>query len=60
MENFFRSIHMPTNLRELGVNPTDEEYKVMAEKCSITTKNHLGSVRVLKKEDMEAIYRAAY
>ena len=60
MENFFHSIHMPTNLRELGVNPTDEEYKVMAEKCSITTKNHLGSVRVLKKEDMEAIYRAAY
>ena len=60
MEDFFRSIHMPTNLRELGVDPTDEEYKLMAEKCSITAKNHLGSVRVLQREDMEAIFRAAY
>ena len=50
---------MPTNLRELGVDPTDEEYRIMAEKCSITAKNHLGSVRVLQKEDMEAIFRAA-
>ncbi|MBO6157819.1 MAG: iron-containing alcohol dehydrogenase [Firmicutes bacterium] len=60
MEDFFRSIHMPTNLRELGVEPTEEEYKELARKCAITAKNNLGSVRVLHEEDMEAIYRAAY
>lgn len=60
MEDFFRSIHMPTNLRELGVDPTEEEYKELARKCAITAKNNLGSVRALHEEDMEAIYRAAY
>ena len=60
MEDFFRSIHMPTNLRELGVNPTEEDYKTLARKCSITTKDNLGSVKKLHEADMEAIYRSAY
>ena len=59
MEDFFRSIHMPTSLRELGVDPTEEEYKLLAKNCAIATKNNLGSVRKLHEEDMEAIYRAA-
>ena len=59
MENFFRSIHMPTSLRELGVDPTEEEYKVLAHKCALSTGNNLGSIRKLHEEDMEAIYRAA-
>ena len=59
MEDFFRSIHMPTSLRELGVDPTDDEYRLLAENCALATNNSLGSVRKLHREDMEAIYRAA-
>ncbi len=59
MENFFRDIGMPTNMHELGVDPSPEQIEEMAEKCSITTKDHLGTVRVLHKEDMAAIYRMA-
>lgn len=58
MEQFFRDIKMPVNLRELGVNPTDEEYKLLAEKCFKTT-GPLGSMKKLMTEDMEKIYRAA-
>ena len=60
MEDFFRSIHMPTNLRELGVNPTDEEYKLLAEGCFKATNGGIGSILRLKLEDMEKIYRLAY
>ncbi|HWQ75274.1 MAG TPA: iron-containing alcohol dehydrogenase, partial [Syntrophomonas sp.] len=33
MENFYRSIHMPTSMKELGVEPTDAQIEAMAEKC---------------------------
>ena len=59
MEDFFRSIHMPTSLTELGVKPTEEEFKLLAKKCSITAKDNLGSVKKLHEADMEAIFRAA-
>ena len=59
MEDFFRSIHMPTSLLELGVDPTEEEYKLLAKNCAAATGNNLGSVRKLHEEDMEAIFRAA-
>ena len=52
MEDFFRSIHMPTNLRELGVNPTDEEYKILAEGCFKATNGGIGSILRLTFEDM--------
>ena len=51
---------MPTNLRELGVNPTDEEYKILAEVCFKATNGGIGSILRLKLEDMEKIYRLAY
>ena len=35
MKDFYRSIEMPTNLRELGVEPTEEEPKLMAKKCAV-------------------------
>lgn len=35
MEEFYRSIDMPTNLRELGVTATDEDLVLMAKKCAI-------------------------
>lgn len=60
MENFFRSIGMPTNLNELGVNPTEEQLLEMAEKCSFYGKRTVGVVRPLAGADMENIYRMAW
>ena len=59
VEDFYREIKMPTNLRELGVNATDEDLKVMAHKCAVGVGGGKGSARFLKEEDMLAIYEAA-
>ncbi len=59
MEDFYRSVGMPTSLAELGIEPTDAQIEEMAEKCSIAAGGTLGIVRKLKKEDMLAIYKAA-
>ena len=59
MEDFYRSIHMPTNLRELGLNVTDAQLQEMADKCSATANDNLGKVKVLHRDDMLAIYTAA-
>lgn len=58
MEDFYRSINMPTNLRELGVEPTEEELKLMAHKCAVGVGGQMGSARLLREEDMLNIYRA--
>ena len=59
VEDFFRRIHMPTNLRELGVNPTEEEYIDMAHKCAVGVGGAKGSAKLLKEDDMLAIYKAS-
>ena len=59
MEAFYRRIHMPTNLRELGVTPTEDELKEMAHKCAIGVGGAKGSARLLHESDMLAIYRAS-
>ena len=58
-EAFFRDIRMPTNLRELGINPTDEQIAELAHKCAVTTGDNLGSARLLHEADMKAIYEQA-
>lgn len=59
MEDFYRAIKMPTNLRELGVEPTEEQILELAEKCDIATRGNLGAVKHLSREDMANIYRMA-
>ena len=59
MEAFFREIKMPTNLRELGLTPSEEELKELAHKCSLNTGGHKGSAKVLYESDMLAIYEMA-
>ncbi len=59
MEDFYRSINMPTNLRELGIDPTDEDLKLMAHKCAVGVGGAMGSAKVLNEEDMLAIFRAS-
>ena len=59
MAAFFRSIGMPTNLKELGVSPTEEEFKLLAKNCAIAVGGKVGSAMPLHEADMEAIYRIA-
>ena len=59
LEQFFRSINMPTSLKELGLAPTEEQLKELAHKCSITTHDALGSAKVLHEADDLAIYKMA-
>lgn len=57
MEDFYREIKMPTNLRELGVNATDDDLMLMAHKCAVGVNGGKGSARFLKEEDMFEIYK---
>ena len=59
MEDFYRSINMPTNLRELGVEPTEEELRLMAHKCAVGVGGAKGSAKLLDEDAMLAIYRAS-
>lgn len=59
VEEFFRTIHMPTSMKELGIEPTEEEMKLLAHKCSIASGGKKGSAKVLEEEDMFAIYKMA-
>ncbi len=59
MEDFYRSIEMPVNLHELGVEPTEEELALMARKCAIGVGGAKGSAKVLDEAAMLAIYRAS-
>ena len=59
MEDFYRRIGMPTSLHELGIDPTEEQLRELAEKCSIASGGKKGSAKVLREADMLAIYRAA-
>ena len=59
MEDFYRSIHMPTSLTELGISPTEEQIERMAASCEQASGGANGCVVPLKKEDMAEIYRMA-
>ena len=59
MEDFFRSIGMPTNLKELGVEPSEDDIKLLAKNCAIATGGKIGSAKVLREEDMANIFRMA-
>ncbi len=58
-EDFFRELKMPTNLRELGVNPTEAELQELARKCAIAAGGGRGAAKFLREADMLAIYRMA-
>lgn len=59
MDDFFRAIGMPTNLRELGIEPTNEQIEEMVEKCTFFGTRTLGSVMVLGKKEIHDIYTKA-
>ena len=60
MERFYHAIGMPINIKELiGKDITDAEIKEMTRKCSRDYTSSCGCLKVLKAEDMEAIYKMA-
>lgn len=59
MEEFYREIKLPTSLTELGIHPTAEQVEMLADQCVASTRDNLGKVKHLAKEDMIAIYEAA-
>lgn len=59
MEEFYHSISMPVNIRELGVELTDAQIDELAEKCSFFGTRTVGQFRALAKEDMRRIYEMA-
>ena len=59
LEDFFRSIHMPTSVRELGVELTEAQILELAYKCSHMDKRTIGGIQKLTRSDMAEIYRMA-
>ena len=60
MEHFYRKIGMPTNLTELGVNPTYEQIQEMATSCENASNGKgIGSAKRLYLDDMAKIYEMA-
>ena len=60
MERFYHAIGMPVNSKELiGRDITDAEIAEMTRKCSRDYTSTCGCLKVLKAEDMEAIYKLA-
>lgn len=59
MEAFYRSIGMPTSIRELGIEVTEEQIRELAYKCSFNNTRTIGGFKALSREDMEKIYRMA-
>lgn len=59
METFYRSLGMPTSLRELGLELTNEQIHELADKCSFRNTRTIGDFRTLDREDMTAIYNMA-
>ena len=59
MEDFYREIKMPVNLKELGIAQSEEELKEMAHKCALGVGGASGSARVLREGDMYEVLKAA-
>lgn len=60
METFYRAIGMPVSISELiGRQATDDEIRIMADKCSCGGSGTTGNLKVLHRRDMELIYRMA-
>ncbi len=60
MEDYLESIGMPTSIPQLlGRKATDDEIATMSLKASRGGNGTIGSLKVLNRDDMEAIYRMA-
>ncbi len=58
-EEWCRKIGMPTNMKELGIEPSDAQIHEMAEKCVAASGGHVGFFQTLYKDDVIKIYEMA-
>lgn len=58
-EEWFRSLGLPVSIAALGVNPTDDDLRLMARKCAANSGGVKGSCMKLYEEDMYNVYLAA-
>ena len=59
MENYYRSVGMPTSLCELSIHATEEQIKEMADKCSFYGKRTVGVMKKIGAPEAAEIYRMA-
>ncbi len=59
MEDFYRIIDMPTSIREMGIELTDEQIHELAYKCSFKNTRTIGNFQILNMEDIGKIYSMA-
>ena len=59
VEDFYRSIHMPTCFSELGIAPTQEQLEAMAHGLHIASGGKKGTAKVLMEADFLKIYEMA-
>ena len=59
MENYYRSIDMPTSLTELGISPDEDTIQKLAYGCSRKDTRTIGVIKKLNQEDMAEIYHRA-
>lgn len=59
MEDWFRSLDMPTRVSDLDVGLTEDRIAVLADKCTFGGKRTIGAVRKLDGKDIAEIYRTA-
>lgn len=59
MEDFYHRIGMPTTLKELGIEPTDEQIRELARETMKAAGGQQGSARVLHEDDVVEILNMA-
>lgn len=59
LERFFKKIGMPITMKELGIEPTDEEIRMLAHKAAVACGGQKGSAKELGEEDFVKILEMA-
>ncbi len=59
MEQFYKSIGMPTSIHEMGIDLTNDQIHELAYKCSFMNTRTIGRFQILDMEDMKNIFTMA-
>lgn len=59
LEDFFRSLGMPTSISELGYELTEEQIDELSYKCCLMGRRTIGVFKKLDQKDMAEIFRMA-
>lgn len=59
MEEFFRSIKMPTSVSDMGISLTEDQICEMAKKCTGSDTIQIGTFKPLKTADIQEIFKMA-